>query len=50
MARCGFNSFELPDADIDIALAAFSTFSAAYQASNDVGLALKLQPDIPANA
>jgi len=50
MARCGFNSFELPDADIDIALAAFSTFSAAYQPSNDAGLAVRLQPGIPASA
>jgi uncharacterized protein (DUF934 family) len=50
MARCGFNSFELPDADIDSAYAAFSTFSAAYQPSNDLGLALKLRRDIPASA
>jgi uncharacterized protein (DUF934 family) len=50
MARCGFNSFELPDTDFDTALAAFSTFSAAYQPSNDQGLAVKLQRDIPASA
>jgi len=50
MARCGFNSFELPDTDFDAALAAFSTFSAAYQPSNDLGLALKLRRDIPASA
>lgn len=50
MARCGFNSFELPDADLDTALAAFSTFSAAYQPSNDLGLPLKLRPGIPASA
>ena len=43
MARCGFNSFELPDTEIDNAAAAFSTFSAAYQPSNDAGLPLKLQ-------
>jgi uncharacterized protein (DUF934 family) len=42
MARCGFNSFELPDPDLDHALTAFSTFSAAYQPSNDLGLALTL--------
>jgi uncharacterized protein (DUF934 family) len=49
MARCGFNSFELPDRDLTPGLAAFSTFSAAYQASNDRGLALKLQhPRAPA--
>jgi uncharacterized protein (DUF934 family) len=50
MARCGFNSFELPDSDIEDAYTAFSTFSAAYQPSNDSGLALKLQPGIPASA
>jgi uncharacterized protein (DUF934 family) len=48
MARCGFNSFELPDADIEAACTAFSTFSAAYQPSNDLGLAVKLRPGIPA--
>jgi uncharacterized protein (DUF934 family) len=50
MARCGFNSFELPESDIEDAYTAFSTFSAAYQPSNDLGLALKLQPGIPASA
>jgi uncharacterized protein (DUF934 family) len=50
MARCGFNSFELPEADLEDAAAAFSTFSAAYQPSNDLGLALKLRPDTPASA
>jgi uncharacterized protein (DUF934 family) len=50
MARCGFNSFELPEADIESSYAAFSTFSAAYQPSNDSGLALKLPRDIPASA
>jgi uncharacterized protein (DUF934 family) len=43
MARCGFNSFELPESDIEDGYAAFSTFTAAYQASNDVGLAHKLR-------
>jgi uncharacterized protein (DUF934 family) len=43
MARSGFNSFELPDTDLDEAAAALATFSRAYQASNDAGLALKLQ-------
>ena len=43
LARCGFNSFELPDSDLDAAAAAFSTFTARYQPSNDLGLALKLQ-------
>jgi uncharacterized protein (DUF934 family) len=50
MARCGFNSFELPEADLDEAHTAFSTFSAAYQPSNDLGLAVKLRRDIPASA
>ena len=43
MARCGFNSFELPDTDIEAAHAALATFSLAYQPSNDAGLPLKLQ-------
>jgi uncharacterized protein (DUF934 family) len=53
MARSGFNSFELPDGEIDNAAAALSTFSMAYQPSNDAGLPLKLQRrprDIPASA
>jgi uncharacterized protein (DUF934 family) len=50
MARCGFNSFELPEADIEDAYTAFSTFSAAYQPSNDIGLAVKLRRDIAASA
>jgi uncharacterized protein (DUF934 family) len=43
MARCGFNSFELPDADLEHAGTALSTFSFAYQPANDAGLTLKLQ-------
>jgi uncharacterized protein (DUF934 family) len=53
MARCGFNSFELADADIEDAAQALSTFSMAYQPSNDAGLPFKLQhrrPNIPASA
>jgi len=53
MARCGFNSFELSDADIEDAAEALSTFSKAYQPSNDAGLPFKLQPrrpNIPASA
>jgi uncharacterized protein (DUF934 family) len=42
MARCGFNSFELADADLEDAYTAFSSFSKAYQPSNDAGLPLKL--------
>ncbi len=43
MARCGFNSFELPDTEVERASAALSTFYRAYQFSNDAGLPLKLQ-------
>jgi uncharacterized protein (DUF934 family) len=39
LARCGFNSFELKESDFPSAAAALSTFSAAYQPSNDAGLA-----------
>ena len=42
LARCGFNSFELSDTDIEHAAGALSTFSAAYQPSNDAGLPFKL--------
>jgi len=42
LARCGFNSFELPEGELESGRAALSTFSNAYQASNDVGLPLKL--------
>jgi uncharacterized protein (DUF934 family) len=42
MARCGFNSFELADADIEDAHTAFASFSQAYQPSNDAGLPLRL--------
>ena len=44
MARCGFNSFELPETDIEDAHSAFTTFTAAYQPSNDLGLPCKLRP------
>jgi uncharacterized protein (DUF934 family) len=53
LARCGFNSFELPDSDLEAAHAALSTFSAAYQPANDAGLPLKLPRhwrDTPASA
>jgi uncharacterized protein (DUF934 family) len=43
LARCGFNSFELPESEIDSDSSAFTTFSAEYQPSNDAGLARKLQ-------
>jgi uncharacterized protein (DUF934 family) len=48
MARCGFNSFELPDSDIDDAHEAFATFTAAYQPSNDLGLPHRLRNTIAA--
>jgi uncharacterized protein (DUF934 family) len=48
MARCGFNSFELPDTDIEDAYTAFSTFTAAYQPSNDLGLVHKLRNTVAA--
>jgi len=38
LARCGFNSFELPESEFEGAAAALRTFSAAYQSSNDRGL------------
>ena len=53
LARCGFNSFELSDSDIEDAAEALSTFSMAYQPSNDAGLQRKLRhrgPEIPAGA
>lgn len=58
LARCGFNSFELPENELATAGGAFSTFSAEYQPSNDAGLTLKprhrrlpppRRPDIPAS-
>jgi uncharacterized protein (DUF934 family) len=42
LARCGFNSFELPDSELEGGAAALATFSAAYQPSNDWGLKAKL--------
>ena len=48
LARCGFNSFELPDTDIEDAYSAFSTFTAAYQPSNDAGLSHKLRDAVSA--
>jgi uncharacterized protein (DUF934 family) len=52
MARCGFNSFELPDSDLTAAHEALATFSRAYQPSNDAGLPFKLRrrSDTPATA
>jgi len=43
LARCGFNSFELPDSELEGASIAFTTFSAGYQPSNDAGLPVKLR-------
>jgi uncharacterized protein (DUF934 family) len=53
MARSGFNSFELPDTELADARSALSTFTEAYQPSNDAGLPFKLQQlprGTPANA
>ena len=44
LARCGFNSFELPESELEGAKSALHTFSAAYQRSNDTGLAARLGP------
>ena len=44
LARCGFNSFELPESELEGAKSALHTFSAAYQRSNDAGLAAPLGP------
>jgi uncharacterized protein (DUF934 family) len=42
MARSGFDAFELPvGADLQVALAAFESFSVAYQPAVDQGLALR---------
>jgi uncharacterized protein (DUF934 family) len=43
LARCGFNSFELPEDQLATALTAFSTFTAEYQPSNDEGLRRPLE-------
>jgi uncharacterized protein (DUF934 family) len=42
LARCGFNALELPEGDLPGASAAFKTFTAAYQPSNDAGLPTRL--------
>jgi uncharacterized protein (DUF934 family) len=43
LARCGFNSFELPESELARGADALSTFTAAYQQSNDRGLRAPLQ-------
>lgn len=43
LARCGFDSFELPPGDLPEAAAALATFSAEYQPANDAGLTRKLK-------
>ncbi len=42
LARCGFNAMDLPEEELPGASAAFKTFSAAYQSSNDAGLPERL--------
>ena len=38
LARCGFDTFELPEgADLEVALTAFDDFSVAYQGAVDAG-------------
>jgi uncharacterized protein (DUF934 family) len=42
MARCGFDSFELPEgADLKSALTAFEDFSVSYQGAVDTGVSLE---------
>jgi uncharacterized protein (DUF934 family) len=42
MARCGFDTFELPEAaDLQVALTAFDDFSVAYQSALDVSVAVE---------
>jgi uncharacterized protein (DUF934 family) len=42
LARCGFDSFELPpEEDLEGALASFNDFSVAYQSAVDLGLSLE---------
>jgi uncharacterized protein (DUF934 family) len=43
LARCGFNSFELPEGELEEARHALFTFSAAYQPSNDSGIPVPLR-------
>lgn len=43
LARVGFNSFEMAEADLEPGLDSFATFSQAYQRSNDRGLAQVLR-------
>jgi uncharacterized protein (DUF934 family) len=43
LARCGFNSFELPEGELETARTALATFSAAYQPANDAGLTIRLR-------
>jgi uncharacterized protein (DUF934 family) len=43
MARCGFNAFELPEAEFEAAQRALHTFTAAYQPANDAGLDRELR-------
>lgn len=38
LARCGYNSFELPEGELQAGRQALATFSAAYQSANDAGL------------
>ncbi len=43
LARCGFDSIELPESELESAAAALHTFTAAYQPANDRGLETALR-------
>lgn len=43
LARCGFDSIELPEGELEAGVAALRTFSAAYQPANDHGLVAPLR-------
>ncbi|HEX3848810.1 MAG TPA: DUF934 domain-containing protein [Steroidobacteraceae bacterium] len=50
MARAGFNSLEVWESDLEIAVAALSDFSWTYQPSNDAGLPIKPRQRAPDTA
>jgi uncharacterized protein (DUF934 family) len=43
LARCGFDSIELAESELEGGIAALRTFSAAYQPANDRGLPVPLR-------
>ncbi|HEX4243519.1 MAG TPA: DUF934 domain-containing protein [Steroidobacteraceae bacterium] len=50
MARAGFDSFEVDERDLDIAVAALADFSFAYQPMNDAGLKIRPRHRWPGTA